>query len=68
MSNNDRPEGYEKPIIKRHAVVTTMASAGCKMGHGLFPFVTKRSDNRDVNVRDNYAYRRVLEKKHFIGR
>jgi len=32
---------YEKPTIRRHAIIMTMAPAGSKMGHGLFPFVTK---------------------------
>ncbi len=57
----NRPKGYEKPLIKRHAVVMTMAPAGCKMGHGLFPFVTKKThrSHETVITRSNFMYRRV---------
>jgi hypothetical protein len=60
MSDN-RPEGYKKPQIKRYAVVMTMAPAGSKMGHGLFPFVTKpkQSSGKQQYTPDNSAYRRV---------
>jgi hypothetical protein len=56
-----RPNGYEKPKIKRHAVVMTMAPAGCKMGHGLFPFMTKPLGDKKGPTVDpsDYAYRRV---------
>lgn len=56
-----RPSGYEKPTIKRHAVVMTMAPAGCKMGHGLFPFMTKPTDSKKGPIVDpsDSAYRRV---------
>ena len=58
MSDAKRPVGYEKPTIRRHAVVMTMAPAGCKMGHGLFPFVTKKKENQTYTP-DNSVYRRV---------
>lgn len=56
-----RPENYEKPMIHRHAVIMTMAPAGSKMGHGLFPFITKRDDEPlDPKLSpSNFAYRRV---------
>ena len=56
-----RPEGYEKPSIKRHAVIMTMAPAGCKMGHGLFPFVTRQPTGPKGPVLSpaEFAYRRV---------
>ncbi len=47
---------YEKPSIRRHAVVMTMAPQGCKMGHGLFPFVTKSQETSYLAA--EYAYRR----------
>lgn len=61
LKGNNRPEGYEKPLIKRHAVVMTMAPAGCKMGHGLFPFVTKKTHQSQeaVITPSNFMYRRV---------
>ena len=56
-----RPENYEKPMIRRHAVIMTMAPAGSKMGHGLFPFITKKSDEpAGPNLSpSDFAYRRV---------
>jgi len=59
--DNERPVGYEKPTIKRHAVVMTMAPAGCKMGHGLFPFLTKTVGvpKGSVIKPSDSAYRRV---------
>jgi len=39
-------ENYEPPEIRRHAVLMTMAPAGSKMGHGVFPFQTKRQVER----------------------
>ncbi|MBU0677336.1 MAG: hypothetical protein KJ626_04395 [Verrucomicrobia bacterium] len=56
-----RPEGYEKPMVKRHAVVMTMAPAGCKMGHGLFPFTTKTiaEGTRPAISPSEFSYRRV---------
>ncbi|MBS3088025.1 hypothetical protein J4226_05520 [Candidatus Pacearchaeota archaeon] len=41
MDLEEKTEDYEKPMIKKHAIVMTMSPAGSKMGHGLFPFVTK---------------------------
>lgn len=50
------PEVYEKPTVKRHAVIMTMAPAGSKMGHGLFPFATKVPGND--SYKRTRAYRR----------
>ncbi len=58
MGDAKRPIDYEKPEIKRHAVIMTMAPAGSKMGHGLFPFVTKKKEEQKYTS-DNSAYRRV---------
>lgn len=54
-------EGYEKPAIRRHAVIMTMAPAGCKMGHGLFPFLTKTETlgTRPTMPPSEFSYRRV---------
>ena len=62
LEESNWPEGYEKPVIKRHAVVMTMAPAGCKMGHGLFPFVMKKnklSEQKDVISVDSMYRRNV---------
>ncbi len=56
--NKERPVGYEKPEIRRHAVIMTMAPAGSKMGHGLFPFVTKQNNADKKYTPDNSAYTR----------
>jgi hypothetical protein len=58
---NTRPANYEKPTIRRHAVIMTMAPAGSKMGHGLFAFVTKRPETppEPELPPDRFAYRRV---------
>ena len=60
-SEMTRPENYEKPMICRLAVIMTMAPAGSKMGHGLFPFITKRADEPlEPNLSpSNFAYRRI---------
>lgn len=55
---------YEKPNIRRHAVIMTMAPQGSKMGHGLFPFATRAlGSERKARSTDatsqNEAYRRV---------
>ena len=47
---------YEKPAIRRHAVIMTMAPQGSKMGHGLFPFATRR-DGQERVYGVNQAYR-----------
>ena len=53
-------EVYEKPTIRRHAVIMTMAPAGSKMGHGLFPFATKglTEDSYQNPLIGRSAYRR----------
>ncbi|MBT3304639.1 hypothetical protein HN592_02205 [Candidatus Woesearchaeota archaeon] len=48
---------YEKPTVRRHAVIMTMAPQGSKMGHGLFPFVTKRFE-KTLPLTKEHAYRR----------
>ena len=55
---------YEKPTIRRHAVIMTMAPQGSKMGHGLFPFATRALGTaRDARSADapckSGAYRRA---------
>lgn len=51
---------YEKPVIRRHAVIMTMAPQGSKMGHGLFPFATRSlGSSVGMAVGKNGAYRRV---------
>lgn len=61
LSNIPRPANYEKPTIRRHAVIMTMAPAGSKMGHGLFPFITKKSEklSEPELLPSQFAYRRV---------
>ena len=49
---------YEKPSIRRHAVIMTMAPQGSKMGHGLFPFATRRIENYE-NFSAKSPYRRT---------
>ena len=58
MNDTKRPAGYEKPTINRYTVIMTMAPAGSKMGHGLFPFVTKKKEEQKYTP-NNSAYRRV---------
>ena len=50
MNDVKRPAGYEKPTIKRHTVIMTMAPAGSKMGHGLFLFVTLNNETTKTNI------------------
>lgn len=53
------PRIYEKPTIRRHAVIMTMAPQGSKMGHGLFPFAT-RNGNKDYSQSSRESpYRRA---------
>lgn len=42
-------EEYEKPSLRRHAIIVTMAPMGSKLGHGVFPFRTK-VDESGVSV------------------
>lgn len=53
----DHPVVYEKPVIRRHAVIMTMAPQGSKMGHGLFPFATRRA-GPDPGYASSSPYRR----------
>lgn len=35
-------EEYERPTIQKHSMLFTLSPAGCKLGHGLFPFQKRR--------------------------
>ncbi len=35
-------EEYERPTIRKHSMLFTLSPAGCKLGHGLFPFQKRR--------------------------
>lgn len=59
-------EEYERPTIQKHSMLFTLSPAGCKLGHGLFPFQRRRKldkspikfESRDVCSADA---------KHLVG-
>ncbi len=38
MTTKVSTETYEKPAIRRYSQFVAMSPAGCKLGHGVFPF------------------------------
>lgn len=50
-------EGYERPTIQKHSMLFTLSPAGCKLGHGLFPFQKRRKlDQPPINFAQKDAY------------
>jgi len=63
-------EEYERPTIQKHSMLFTLSPAGCKLGHGLFPFQKRRKlDKPPINSRskdaENFNY--TLKKRGFYG-
>jgi hypothetical protein len=50
-------EEYECPTIQKHSMLFTLSPAGCKLGHGLFPFQKRRRlDRPPVNLESKKSY------------
>ena len=59
-------EEYECPTIRKHSMLFTLSPAGCKLGHGLFPFQKRRKLNKPpVNIESKDAY--SGDKGHLMG-
>ncbi|MBU1488009.1 hypothetical protein KKH56_08200 [bacterium] len=50
-------EEYERPTIQKHSMLFTLSPAGCKLGHGLFPFQKRRKlDQPPINFAPKETY------------
>lgn len=50
-------EEYECPTIRKHSMLFTLSPAGCKLGHGLFPFQKRRKLAKlPVNLESKETY------------
>lgn len=58
-------EEYERPTIQKHSMLFTLSPAGCKLGHGLFPFQKRRKLDQPINFAQKDAY--SAGAKHPIG-
>ncbi len=64
-------EEYERPTIRKHSMLFTLSPAGCKLGHGLFPFQRRRKSAKpplNLELKETYSTGVKdpigLEKKH----